>query len=188
MSELSLTRFKRCVICTVTKPLDPRFFHRQARAYDGFHSYCKVCKSFQDRWRAPRRREKNRKQIREYNRRWRDENREVVRGYARTFRERNLGRERLRKRVLEQNRQNKIIGGYVAEQAISQMYVDQKGLCAYCEIVLGSKWHLEHMTPLSRGGTHRWDNIALTCAPCNRKKGTKTVEEFFLYLKDPKER
>ena len=38
--------------------------------------------------------------------------------------------------------------------------------------------HLEHKTPVSRGGGNNKDNLGVSCAHCNRKKNSKTVEEF----------
>ena len=42
--------------------------------------------------------------------------------------------------------------------------------------------HVEHMTPLSRGGAHDWFNIALACPTCNLRKNAKTLEEFMELL------
>lgn len=39
--------------------------------------------------------------------------------------------------------------------------------------------HYDHVLPLSRGGSHSVDNIKVTHAVCNLRKGTKTVEEYF---------
>lgn len=36
---------------------------------------------------------------------------------------------------------------------------------------------LEHIIPLSRGGTHTWDNVAPSHLLCNGKKGNDTMEE-----------
>lgn len=33
------------------------------------------------------------------------------------------------------------------------------------------KMHLDHVIPLSKGGTHTWNNVQVGCAPCNLKKG-----------------
>jgi 5-methylcytosine-specific restriction endonuclease McrA len=51
--------------------------------------------------------------------------------------------------------------------------------CHYC----GEQFEVfelerEHMTPLARGGRNHPDNIVPSCAPCNRRKGTMTAEEF----------
>jgi len=43
------------------------------------------------------------------------------------------------------------------------------------------KDHLEHKTPLSRGGTNEYNNLGVACQKCNCKKHTKTVEEFRKY-------
>lgn len=63
-----------------------------------------------------------------------------------------------------------------------QMYEDQGGHCAYCGI--GIFWdipkdiHVEHIKPLSRGGSNWPDNICLTCADCNQHKKDKTFFEW----------
>jgi 5-methylcytosine-specific restriction endonuclease McrA len=36
--------------------------------------------------------------------------------------------------------------------------------------------HLDHIVPLSKGGTHTWANVALTHGLCNQKKGTKATK------------
>ncbi len=40
------------------------------------------------------------------------------------------------------------------------------------------KDHLEHKTPISRGGTNARENLDIACQQCNCKKHTKTEEEF----------
>jgi 5-methylcytosine-specific restriction endonuclease McrA len=36
---------------------------------------------------------------------------------------------------------------------------------------------LEHIVPLSKGGTHTWDNVAPSHLLCNGRKGDTTMEE-----------
>ncbi len=79
-------------------------------------------------------------------------------------------RRRSRKRAAE--------GSYTAND-VTAMYESQDGLCAYCEAPLDGKYHVDHMTPLCRGGTNGWENLALVCPFCNQSKYTRTVEEFF---------
>ncbi|MGI8910832.1 MAG: HNH endonuclease [Rubrobacteraceae bacterium] len=69
-------------------------------------------------------------------------------------------------------------GSYSAEE-VANMYESQGGLCAYCELPLNGKYHVDHMTPLCLGGTNSWENLAVVCPFCNQSKHTKTVEEFF---------
>lgn len=40
------------------------------------------------------------------------------------------------------------------------------------------KEHLEHKTPLCRGGTNNYENLGVSCAKCNLKKGRLTEHEF----------
>lgn len=37
---------------------------------------------------------------------------------------------------------------------------------------------LEHKIPLSQGGTHEYNNLAVACRKCNSSKGNKTKEEW----------
>lgn len=51
--------------------------------------------------------------------------------------------------------------------------------CYLCgEITRQGERHIEHKTPLSRGGPHTFENVAIACVACNLTKGNKTVEEF----------
>jgi 5-methylcytosine-specific restriction endonuclease McrA len=47
--------------------------------------------------------------------------------------------------------------------------------CAYCD---GRASHLDHVVPLSRGGTDTEANIVPACASCNLSKGAKTLAEW----------
>jgi 5-methylcytosine-specific restriction endonuclease McrA len=49
--------------------------------------------------------------------------------------------------------------------------------CAYCGKG-GVPLEVEHITPRSRGGSVRIDNLCLACKRCNNAKGTKTAAEF----------
>jgi 5-methylcytosine-specific restriction endonuclease McrA len=55
----------------------------------------------------------------------------------------------------------------------------QGGRCYLCGLPVAlEKAHLEHKTPLSRGGEHSRKNAGASCASCNLRKGRKTVGEF----------
>lgn len=70
--------------------------------------------------------------------------------------------------------------------------------CSYCSVELnfvraknreftGHDATIEHRLPLSRGGSHVWDNVVLACRNCNLSKGSKTEEEFVAYLAEIEE-
>jgi len=51
--------------------------------------------------------------------------------------------------------------------------------CFYCN-QSGSS-HLDHIVPLSRGGSHSIGNLIGACAKCNLTKNAKTIMEWRLY-------
>lgn len=56
--------------------------------------------------------------------------------------------------------------------------------CYYCKFSLEKiDVHIDHKTPLSRGGIHNNENLALSCGDCNRLKNNKTEQEFIDFLK-----
>lgn len=47
------------------------------------------------------------------------------------------------------------------------------GICYLCGLQAGADWHLDHIRPLSGGGTHSYDNVAVSHPSCNMSKGGK---------------
>jgi 5-methylcytosine-specific restriction endonuclease McrA len=66
------------------------------------------------------------------------------------------------------------------------VFVRDDYTCQYC----GSRRDLtmDHVVPRSRGGRTNWTNVVTACAPCNRRKGNKTVEEAGMALCRPAKR
>jgi hypothetical protein len=48
------------------------------------------------------------------------------------------------------------------------------GLCAYCSKTANT---MDHVTPRSRGGQHRWENVVAACQLCNAKKDDHLLSE-----------
>ena len=52
-------------------------------------------------------------------------------------------------------------------------------VCYYCrELVAPDDIEVDHMLPVSRGGSDALDNLVVACRSCNQEKGTLTAEEF----------
>lgn len=49
--------------------------------------------------------------------------------------------------------------------------------CAYCDTHTGP-FHVDHIFPVSKGGTDDMENLTCSCMSCNLSKGAKTVEEW----------
>ncbi len=65
----------------------------------------------------------------------------------------------------------------------SQVFAKTKGRCAYCGTALHpTLFAVDHVHPKSRGGTRDLENLLPVCTPCNSGKGTKSLEDYRMYL------
>ncbi len=55
--------------------------------------------------------------------------------------------------------------------------------CFYCGKALHGGGHLDHMTPLMRGGSNWPENLVVACVKCNLDKHAKTAGEFIQWRK-----
>ncbi len=77
--------------------------------------------------------------------------------------------------------------GTVDNHIQKKLLASQKGKCFYCKKTLRETGiHLEHKTPLCRGGMHDNSNLCLSCPSCNLRKGIKTEEQFKTSLSENK--
>jgi len=64
------------------------------------------------------------------------------------------------------------------------MINDAGNKCYYCGDLFKNKYlHIEHKTPISRGGLSNPGNLCVACKDCNMKKGVMTEKEFKKHLK-----
>ena len=63
------------------------------------------------------------------------------------------------------------------------LFLRDEFCCQYC----GSKGDLtfDHVVPRSRGGITSWDNVVAACAPCNLRKGNRSLKQSGLALRRP---
>lgn len=93
-------------------------------------------------------------------RKWKKANREVVRSH-------NMNRHAMKKGA----------DGTFDGDDILALFSEQDGTCL-CGDDLGGGYHVDHMTPLSRGGSNWPSNLQLLCVPCNLSKGSRTMHEW----------
>lgn len=104
-----------------------------------------------------------------YNKKYRNKNKEYFR----------LQRQKRRNVIL------KNVGNFDIHD-INKIYKKQEGICVYCKKTLGTDYHIDHKTPITRGGSNFPKNLQVTCPSCNRKKNTKTHEEFLKLINQNK--
>ena len=140
-------------------------------------------------WRAA-----NRDRERDRNRRWAAANADKVRESSRRQYAANPNRTRLRvtkwrqanperRREQEARRRARELAAYVAPVTaadIARMMDRQHGRCAapWCDAPLADGYHVDHVIPLTKGGTHEPGNVQLLCPTCNMSKGAKMPETF----------
>lgn len=75
----------------------------------------------------------------------------------------------------------KMAGGTYTIAELQDQCMRQHNCCYYCQAKLGKDkgaCHVDHVTPLSRGGTNNISNIVLACPSCNLKKHNKLLHEW----------
>jgi len=50
-------------------------------------------------------------------------------------------------------------------------------LCEYCLCEVGCDYHIDHIVPISKGGTNELVNLAISCPKCNLSKGSNLVTD-----------
>ena len=71
---------------------------------------------------------------------------------------------------------------------LSRQVIERDGwICSYCDIdtsISDVRHAIDHVYPLSRGGTNELDNLCMSCQPCNSSKGDKILDEEWSPLND----
>lgn len=160
---------KVCTKCNIEKPFSE--FYKQSRNKNGLQPKCKSCDSKKRmEWHKKHRDEsilrnnqyylQNRDAILERQKKYRDENPELSPIYDRSRKARIVGAE-----------------GHHNQSEIKNIFSMQRGLCANCSTKLfisgKQKFHVDHISPLSRGGSNWPSNLQCLCPTCNLRKHAK---------------
>jgi 5-methylcytosine-specific restriction endonuclease McrA len=188
MVELKV--MKVCKVCKLSKVISA--FPNGYKTKTGYGPYCKICNNEKRRkWREDNRERDNAKTLayqslrKEEAMKWKNkykrENIEKVRHLSKLYRIRfpekhtqaEAKRRALKKSCLVAEEKEQILRLYSLAQSESVV------VCFYCESEIEqNKRHVDHKIPLSRGGSHSVENLVISCASCNLRKGRKTHEEF----------
>ncbi len=71
----------------------------------------------------------------------------------------------------------KLAEGFHSAADIQALLVQQNTRCL-CSFDLSRGFHVDHVVPISRGGSNWSSNLQLLCQPCNDSKGAKTMDEW----------
>lgn len=173
-----------CTKCHTDKPVTE--FYKDKNNRSGLKSWCKKCFNAD----VVHRNQTN-PRYRENQKVWEQSNREKRRRYHvayyaahpeqhKEYREKKYRIHRESECVRGHNCRAKRLGakGRHTARDIRILYKIQKGKCVYCNTDLDRKFHIDHVVPLSRGGTNYRHNLVLTCPHCNLSKGDKLLSEW----------
>lgn len=152
-------RSSHCRECRKVKKLEYYYRNRErtsARSKEVYYSDIEASRAKHRQWYADHRAERT-----ESKRRYRAKNPFVHR------------RQNSKRRAAVLNSE----GSHTAED-LKLLWIEQGGLCAYCDMRLDVGCEVDHIIPLSRGGSDDIGNIALACPPCNGSKLHRTPEEW----------
>lgn len=101
--------------------------------------------------------------------RWQEENEEQFLATRKKWREDN--KEVLRVHCI--NRRRKLAGGTLPKNIAEILMEKQSGICPCCLKPLGTDYHIDHIVPVSKGGSNTEDNVQLLHSKCNMIKNDR---------------
>ena len=193
---------KRCSKCGIEYPATKEFFFAHKQKIDGLRPDCKKCNQVT----CAIYRQNNPEKMKEYERKryyltldyrkeyrinHRDELNAYSKEYASTHSQEAVKRSRdwaknnpERHRILQQiaarrryARKLKAEGTFNLNDILNILF-EQSNLCAYCGIRVYDDFQIDHIIPLSRGGSNWPDNLAVSCKNCNAQKNARTPNEW----------
>lgn len=175
---------KECTRCKVVQSLED--FYKKSDTLDGRASWCKICMAWnKKRWYAreyksgsdyQRRVSEAGKKHRAENpglnaercRRYKAANREILYQKNRAYNKANPERARAWKKLYKHRKRN-AVGHFTPEQLKARIeYYGSK-----CYVCQEPYEEIDHVIPLSRGGTNWPGNLRPICSPCNKMKGNR---------------
>lgn len=88
------------------------------------------------------------------------------------------------RRAISASRRARKLGaaGVYTSDDIKRLFDLQRGRCACCAGSIVDRYHVDHVYPLSKGGSNESKNIQLLCPECNLRKRAKQPHEFMREL------
>jgi 5-methylcytosine-specific restriction endonuclease McrA len=193
--------FRKCTKCQQIKPATSEYFDYRDAKCGTLHAECKPCKA--ERWQKhlqenpqywhnwyQERAEHVKASVREYYQEHTGERIAYRKKYYLEHREECLAKVSIYKRTHRgaytalQHKRNAMkngVPGTHTDKDIQDQYKRQKGKCYYCSCKLGKQrgdYTVDHVIPISRGGSNAPSNLVITCPSCNFSKHNKLPHEW----------
>lgn len=154
MAELDVSTGKLCRLCKEYKPFAE--FTKDRNRADGFYVWCRPC----NKLKASEYYRKNPAAVKERVDKWRKFNWIALKPKLLEYRHRRLARQ-------------KNAEGSHTHKDVLMILGLQKYRCATCKTSIKRAFHIDHVVPLSMGGSNDRLNIQMLCPTCNLRKSDK---------------
>lgn len=196
VSVVAATRV--CGKCRQELPATTEFFSPRHDRPVGLNAWCKACHAVYAHASYVANLEARREQNRQYRlehreeraaaaRAWREANREHVEEYSKAVKERVNATSRAWQEAHPEERaaaarnyrarKNQNGGTHTAADVRRQLK-QQRGKCFWCKTKVNDKYHVDHVVPLSKGGSNGPENLVVACPGCNMSKGHRHPMDF----------
>lgn len=194
--------FKRCTKCDTEYPTTTEYFHADARLKNGLQSVCKYCDNAralryyrahveQSKARCATYREEHSEQLKAHDHKYYREHSEKVKECSAQWAHKHPEARKVIEAKYRRNHPETVSakshrrrarklsaeGTYNGDDIKAQLK-RQKKRCYYCGKKLNSKYHADHVIPLSRGGSNGPDNLVIACPQCNWRKNDRLPHEW----------
>jgi 5-methylcytosine-specific restriction endonuclease McrA len=129
------------------------------------------CNAISRKWNAS-----NAVKKRELNEQYRQANQQAINENRKQQRKQDPSMERVKTAIRRARKRES--GGQLSKNIVQQLLERQNNRCTCCGRTLGDKYHLDHIVPLSLGGTNTDANVQLLLPKCNLQKHNSTPEKF----------
>lgn len=177
----------RCNKCSELKPFNKEYFKAKNTTW-GLAKECRKCNAERNAaWKKTekgkllirRSNKKNKEKIAAYARRYQAKNREKISAYVSAWRSRDIERHRENDRLWKRKHKDKAeayrharrAAGVFDRSIAKQLLMLQKCRCAICRTSIRDGYEIDHIMPVSLGGSNASSNLQLLCMRCNRRKG-----------------
>jgi len=184
---------KTCFVCKQSLPRAA--FHKASNRPDGLYPYCRACDSQKraaEKAADPEKAARNAKKKRAYDAIYTAKNVEKIR--ARSLAAYHENAEHKKAQIRKWQIANpEIVRAYKATSKAARRCVEKAGItgrellawkretpkvCYWCSAKCAKHHHVDHYTPLSRGGKHEAANLVISCPTCNLRKHAKDPLDF----------
>lgn len=185
---------KACTKCGSFFPITKEFFAVQKKTKSGLSTECRNCLRIRDKEYKQKNKAKLYKKSREYRKNNPDWLKQVKKNYYQRNRQTIIEKSRryraekpnywviTKEKTAQKNRRRRAFlqnaNGSHSAKDIETLQFLQKRRCYYCSIKISKKYHIDHIVPLSRGGSDDISNLCIACVSCNLQKGTKLIGEW----------